>query len=118
MQGHYSIPPNSVIMQQIVPPFGGFVRLILTLLLYINSPTVSYIVAGGPGSQDYLAELRRQQGANGALPGSPDNFAGGDVWLTRWSGVAPTAWFYFAETASPFYPQQGCLIHLPLVVKP
>jgi hypothetical protein len=43
MQGHYSIPPNSIIVPQIVPRFGGFVILVSTFLLYINSPTVSYI---------------------------------------------------------------------------
>ncbi len=78
-----------------------------------NEGTAQYVVAGGRGAQDYLNELRRQQRTDGAMPGSPDDFSGGDVWLTRWHGVAPTAWLYFAETGGPF----ALDTYLPIVLK-
>jgi hypothetical protein len=82
-----------------------------------NEGTAQYVVAGGRGAQDYLDELRRQQRADGAMPGSPDDFRGDDIWLTRWHGVAPTAWLYFAETSGPFVSLAACRIYLPIVVK-
>jgi hypothetical protein len=82
-----------------------------------NEGTAQYVVAGGPGAQCYLNELRRQQRGDGAMPGSPDSFRGDDVWLTRWHGIAPTAWLYFAETGGPFAPTAACHIYLPVVIK-
>jgi hypothetical protein len=82
-----------------------------------NEGTAQYVVAGGPGAQFYLDELRRQQRDDGAMPGSPDSFQGDDVWLTEWHGIAPTAWLYFAETGGPFVPSAPCPIYLPLLVK-
>jgi hypothetical protein len=82
-----------------------------------NEGTAQYVVAGGRGAQFYLDELRRQQRDDGAMPGSPDGFQGGDVWLTRWHGIAPTAWLYFAETGGPFVGLAPCPIFLPLVIK-
>jgi hypothetical protein len=61
-----------------------------------------YAAVEGPGALDLTGELRAQQRADGAMPGSPDEFAGGGVWTTRWYGVAPTAWLYFALNAGPF----------------
>ncbi|MGD9100810.1 MAG: hypothetical protein PVF45_10050, partial [Anaerolineae bacterium] len=81
-----------------------------------NEGTAQYVVAGGRGAQFYLDELRRQQRADGAMPGSPDDFWGGDVWLTRWHGIAPTAWLYFAETGGPFVVPAACQVYLPLVL--
>ena len=81
-----------------------------------NEGTAQYTVAGGRGAQFYLDELRRQQRDDGAMPGSPDDFWGGDVWLTRWHGVAPTAWFYFAETHSPFVASAPRRVYLPVVL--
>ncbi|MFQ5613127.1 MAG: endo-1,3-alpha-glucanase family glycosylhydrolase [Anaerolineae bacterium] len=81
-----------------------------------NEGTAQYVVAGGRGAQSYLDELRRQQRADGAIPGSPDDFRGDDVWLTRWHGIAPTAWLYFAETGGPFV-TSGLCIYLPVVFK-
>lgn len=61
-----------------------------------NEGTGQYIAAGGAGTSELLAELLAQQRADGAMPAAPDDFAGGGVWLTRWYGVAPTAWLYNA----------------------
>jgi hypothetical protein len=82
-----------------------------------NEGTAQYVVAGGRGAQDYLNELRRQQRGDGAMPGSPDNFRGDDVWLTRWHGIAPTAWLYFAETGGPFVSSDPCQTYLPFIFK-
>lgn len=82
-----------------------------------NEGTAQYVAAGGPGAQGYLDELRRQQRYDGAMPGSPDNFRGGDVWLSRWHGIAPTAWLYFAETGGPFANPVPCATYLPVISK-
>lgn len=82
-----------------------------------NEGTAQYIVAEGQGSQFYLNELRRQQRDDGAMPGSPDDFRGGDIWLTRWHGIAPTAWLYFAETGEPFIATVSCQTYLPVIFK-
>jgi hypothetical protein len=70
-----------------------------------NEGTAQFASEGGPASAFYLAQLARQQAADGGIPGSPDAFRGYTVWLTRWHGVAPTAWTYFAatpKTGGPF----------------
>jgi hypothetical protein len=81
-----------------------------------NEGTAQYVAAGGRGAQSYLDELRGQQRHDGAMPGSPDDFRGGDVWLTHWHGVAPTAWLYFAETGGPFAAPPSCRTLLPMVL--
>jgi hypothetical protein len=56
------------------------------------------------------------QKANGSFPGSPDNWYGGDIpaWNTTMTGVAPTAWVYFALNGDPLidlmYPTAATLI--------
>jgi len=82
-----------------------------------NEGTAQYVVAGGRDAQLYLDELRRQQRDDGAMPGSPDNFRGDDVWLTRWHGIAPTAWLYFAETGGPLVAPPPCQTYLPATSK-
>jgi hypothetical protein len=67
-----------------------------------NEGTAQYIAVGGAGARDALFELLAQQEKNGAMVGSPDEFNGGGVWTTRWHGVAPTAWLFFALTNEPF----------------
>lgn len=67
-----------------------------------NEGTGQYIVAGGPGSNEFLQELISQQELNGSMPGSPDDFSGDGIWETTWHGVAPTAWLYFASSHGPF----------------
>lgn len=67
-----------------------------------NECTGQYIVARGEGSNQFLRELISQQRADGAMPGSPDNFNGAGVLNTQMHGVAPTAWLYFASSSGPF----------------
>lgn len=68
-----------------------------------NEGTAQYSALGGEGAVVLLQELLAQQQSDGAMPGSPDEFSGAGVWTTRWYGVAPTAWFYFAIMDGPFY---------------
>ncbi|HLF27526.1 MAG TPA: carbohydrate binding domain-containing protein [Anaerolineae bacterium] len=83
-----------------------------------NEGTGQYIAVGGEGANDLLIELLAQQRVDGAMPGSPDDFSGGGVWTTRWHGVAPTAWLYFALNTEPFHPRQAmCVVYLPSVTK-
>jgi len=82
-----------------------------------NEGTGQYVAVGGGGADDLLAELLAQQERDGAMPGSPDDLLGGGVWTTRWHGVAPTAWLYFALSyEEPFCPTRWTW--LPLVVRP
>jgi hypothetical protein len=71
-----------------------------------NEGIAQYIAVGGMDSTDLLEELLAQQRADGAVPGSPDDFSGGGVWTTQWGGVAPTAWLYNAVNCEPFTPNQ------------
>jgi len=83
-----------------------------------NEGTGQYIALCGEGADDLLLELLAQQRADGAMPGSPDDFSGGGVWTTRWHGVAPTAWLYNALNGEPFDIVTKCAsLYLPLVVK-
>ena len=71
---------------------------------------------GGEQAGDLLLELLAQQRTDGAMPGSPDDFTGGGVWTTRWHGVAPTAWLYFAQIPQgPF--RATSWTQLPLILK-
>lgn len=81
-----------------------------------NEGTGQYAAVGGAGAGDAVLELLAQQRPDGAMPGSPDDFNGGGVWTTRWHGVAPTAWLYFALTGAPFHPPPW-QIWLPLILK-
>ncbi|HEX6387521.1 MAG TPA: hypothetical protein VF177_22870, partial [Anaerolineae bacterium] len=81
-----------------------------------NEGTGQYIAVGGMGANDLLLELLAQQEQDGSMPASPDDFNGGGVWTTRWHGVAPTAWLYFALTQEPF--RQGTFTtYLPYIEK-
>ncbi|RME43067.1 MAG: hypothetical protein D6791_16320, partial [Chloroflexi bacterium] len=81
-----------------------------------NEGIAQYVATGGQGANDLLLELLAQQERDGAMPGSPDDFTGGGVWTTRWHGVAPTAWLYFALTpGEPFH--RTAWVLLPLVLK-
>jgi hypothetical protein len=81
-----------------------------------NEGTGQFVATGGEGAEDLAPELLAQQRQNGAMPGSPDEFAGGGVWTTRWHGVAPTAWLYFALNDEPFHP--GEIVHCDYVYLP
>ena len=78
-----------------------------------NEGTAQYAATGGAGAKDYLLEVQAQQRTDGAMPGSPDEFSGGGVWTTRWHGVAPTAWLYFALNCEPFHPARSLSPALP-----
>jgi hypothetical protein len=67
-----------------------------------NEGTGQYAAAGGPGAGDLVLELLAQQREDGAIPSSTDDFNGAGVWTSRWHGLAPTAWLYFALTGEPF----------------
>ncbi|HWM89932.1 MAG TPA: carbohydrate binding domain-containing protein [Thermoanaerobaculia bacterium] len=67
-----------------------------------NEGTGQYAAAGGPGAGDLVLELLAQQREDGAMPSSTDDFTGAGVWTSRWHGLAPTAWLYFALTGEPF----------------
>jgi hypothetical protein len=65
--------------------------------------TAQYISAGGENAQGFLDMLLSLQRADGGMPGSPNNWASDCYgWLSDWTGLAPTAWLYFALTQSPF----------------
>ena len=57
-------------------------------------------------SSHVMEELSELQSSEGAFPGSTDNWYGGQVppWATTWTGVAPTAWIYFAQNRDPLLP--------------
>jgi hypothetical protein len=85
-----------------------------------NEGTGQYVAQRGPNSQYFWDHLVAQQAPDGGMPNSPDplipafqnpnncpfpagvNFCAHIVWLSRWYGVAPTAWLYFAGTGGPF----------------
>ena len=69
--------------------------------------TAQYVAVGGEGADDLLQELLAQHQENGALFGGPDDFSGGGVWTTRWVGVAPASWLYFALNDEPFHPNHS-----------
>jgi hypothetical protein len=85
-----------------------------------NEGTGQYVAVGGDSADDLVLELLAQQREDGALAGSPDDYLGGGVWTTRWHGVAPTAWLYFALNDEPFHPgatAQCSCVYLPIVLK-
>jgi len=68
-----------------------------------NEGTAQYVAAGGEDAQIFLDMLLSQQNPDGSMPGSPDSWSSHAFgWLTRWSGLAPTAWLYFAIKGLPF----------------
>jgi len=65
--------------------------------------TAQYISAGGTAAQSFLEMLLSLQRADGGMPGSPNNWSSECFgWLSSWTGLAPTAWLYFALTRPPF----------------
>jgi hypothetical protein len=81
-----------------------------------NEGTGQYAAVGGFRADDFVQELLAQQRPDGAVPGSPDDFSGGGVWTSRWHGVAPTAWLYFALNPGQPFPSTACA-WLPLILK-
>ena len=80
-----------------------------------NEGTLQYVAAHGESSQAYFEQVASQQALDGGVPNSPDDFAGYIVWLSRWHGIAPTAWLYFAGTGGPFHLIQR--VFLPIVLR-
>ena len=68
-----------------------------------NEGTAQYVSANGKNKQFYLNELSRQQNPDGSMNHSPENFERPGVWHVNWPSVAATAWYYFAQTGSPFH---------------
>jgi hypothetical protein len=66
--------------------------------------TLSYICAGGPGSNGLFYDLIKHRYADNSLPYYNDsvcNVAG--IWAVKWSNLNSTAWLYFAASQkSPF----------------
>ena len=81
-----------------------------------NEGSGQYAATGGEKATAFVHELLAQQRSDGALSGSPEDFTGGGVWTTRWHGVAPTAWLYFAlNPPEPF--RATTWVWLPLVLR-
>ena len=59
--------------------------------------------AGMPDANHVMRQLYPLQSADGSFPGGTDDWYGGDVpaWVTTMTGVAPTAWVYFAQNGDP-----------------
>jgi hypothetical protein len=60
--------------------------------------------AAGIRDATYIMQhLYRLEAPDGSFPGSTDDWFGGTVapWTTRMTGVAPTAWVYFAQQGDP-----------------
>ena len=77
-----------------------------------NEGSAQYAAVGGEGAGELLMEALAQQEPDRAIRGSPDEFNGGGVWTTRWHGVAPTAWLYYALCGGPFNTGGGSLCSL------
>ena len=82
-----------------------------------NEGTLQYVAAQGENNQYYWEQAAGQQVPGGGLPGSPDDFRGYIVWLTRWRGVAPTSWLYFAGTGGPFHTGPCTIYYLPIILR-
>jgi len=65
--------------------------------------TGQYVCAGGPDSAYFRQVLLSLQRPGGGMPGSTGSWSSdASGWLTTWTGVAPTAWLYFALNGPPF----------------
>jgi hypothetical protein len=65
--------------------------------------TAQFVSAGGEDAQEFLDMLLPLQRPDAGMPGSPDNWSSDCYgWLSDWTGLAPTAWLYFALTKPPF----------------
>lgn len=67
-----------------------------------NEGTCQWISLGGYNADNLLREMEKIQNSDGSLNHSEEKFTEGNVWHVTWHAVAPTAWFYFAETSEPF----------------
>ncbi len=76
-----------------------------------NEGTAQYVASGGKDASVFLETLLVQQNPDGSMPSSPDNWSTDAFhsWLSKMSGVAPTAWLYFATKGLPFPQSQSQL---------
>jgi hypothetical protein len=75
-----------------------------------NEGTAQLVAAGGGGSEALAEALLEQQRPDGSMPGSPDDWRSDTFgWLSSSSGIAPTAWLYFAVEGQPFPLSLGLL---------
>lgn len=81
-----------------------------------NEGTAQFAAIGGANANFFVQELVAQQQPNGSMPGSPDDFRGGGVWTTTWSGIAPTAWLYFTLNGEPFH-TEPFVAYLPVLAQ-
>ncbi len=66
--------------------------------------TLSYICAGGPGSQALYDSIILYRYNDGTIPAYNDTIGGKvDIWAVNWSSLDATSWLYFASAGkSPF----------------
>jgi len=65
--------------------------------------TGQYVCAGGPDAAYFRDVLLSLQRPDGGMPGSTEDWSSTAYgWLSTYTGVAPTAWLYFALTRAPF----------------
>jgi hypothetical protein len=75
--------------------------------------TLSYIAAGGPGSNDLFSNIRPFINDDGSVPHYNDNIGGtAGIWAVDWHSLDGTSWLYFVtRKESPFEPVED--INLP-----
>ncbi len=61
--------------------------------------------AGITGANEVMSEIYRLKHPDGSFPGGADDWYGGigTPWTTTMTGVAPTAWVYFAQNGDPLW---------------
>lgn len=65
--------------------------------------TLSYICAGGPGSDSLFYNLIKYRYPDGTVPHYNDSVTAAGVWAVPWSSLDGTSWLYFAASKkSPF----------------
>jgi Secretion system C-terminal sorting domain len=66
--------------------------------------TLSYICAGGPGSQAIYDSIIQYRYSDGTMPAYNDTIGGKvDIWAVNWSSLDATSWLYYASAGkSPF----------------
>jgi hypothetical protein len=74
--------------------------------------TLSYICAGGPGSQVMYDSLMQYRYSDGTIPAYNDTIGSKvDIWAVNWSSLDATSWLYFASAGkSPFIKYVNALI--------
>jgi hypothetical protein len=65
--------------------------------------TLSYICAGGPGSDSLFYNLIKYRYPDGTIPHYNDAVSVAGIWAVKWSSLDGTSWLYFAASGkSPF----------------